>query len=402
MTVLQINAVYEKYSTGRTCKELHTYFLSNNIDSYIASPDLNGLTDHSYKIGNKIDRKTHALLSRLLGNQGYYSKHSTKKLITFINSINPDVVILRNLHGNYINIELLLNYLSEKKIAVILVLHDCWFYTGKCVYYMEDHCDRWRRKCGKCPALKKGNPSLWFDKSSEMLEDKKRLFSKIDKLAVVGVSKWVSKDASISILRNAMIHTYIYNWIDLDKFQKKDVSLLKTKIGIENKKVILGIAMIWNQAKGYQIFNQLAEQLSDEYQIVLVGDYSKLDKVNAKIIHIGTVHDIDYLVQIYSMADVFVNPTIQETFGKTTAEALACGIPIVAYNGTATPELVGEDGKCGILVNSLNTDDYKTAIENVLSSGLDYMYNCRHRAELLFDKDKNIEKYMDIINTMVN
>ena len=172
MRILQINAVYEKYSTGRTTKELHEYLQSNHIESYVASPDLGGLVDNCYCIGNRIDRKMHALCSRVSGKQGYFSTKATKGLLNYMDDISPDIVVLRNLHGNYINLNLLLEYIRRKNIITILVLHDCWFYTGKCVYYIEDNCSKWKNGCGECPALKKGNPSFFFDKSNKMLKDK--------------------------------------------------------------------------------------------------------------------------------------------------------------------------------------------------------------------------------------
>ena len=401
MKILQINAVYEKNSTGRTTKEMHDYFLSNNIESYVAAPDLNGCTEYTFQIGSRIDRKAHAFFSRLFGLQGYFSHFPTIGLIKYIKQINPDIVILRNLHGNYVNLKMLLNYLAETKTPIIIVLHDCWFFTGKCVYYIEDHCDRWKSECGHCPALKKGNPSLILDRSRKMLMDKKKWFSQINKLAVIGVSKWVSEDASISILKNA-IHSYIYNWIDLEQFKRHDMQTHKKEYGIDKKYVVLGIAAFWSTAKGIDVFNDLADILSEDFAVVLVGDTSRLQRKNEKIHYIGSISNVNELINMYSIADVFVNPSIQETFGKTTAEALACGTPVVAYNGTATPELIGHDESCGILVDSVDPVDYKEAIIKVVTSEVDYKRTCRNRAEQLFDKKTNIEKYMQLIFQMTD
>lgn len=163
MKVLQINAVYEKFSTGRTTKEMHEYFLNNGIESFVASPYIASLKKNAYMIGNKFDWKMHALFSRLTGLQGYFSRNETKKLINYIDRIKPDIIHLRNLHSNYINLHMLLNYISNNDIATVITLHDSWFYTGKCMYYIEEQCSKWKKKCGKCPSLKKGNPSFFFD-----------------------------------------------------------------------------------------------------------------------------------------------------------------------------------------------------------------------------------------------
>ncbi|WP_455683535.1 glycosyltransferase [Thomasclavelia sp.] len=402
MKVLQINAIYEKFSTGRNTKEMHEYFLAHNMESYVASPELNNLNDNCYKIGNIIDQKIHALFSRFFGLQGYFSYFSTKKLLDFIENIQPDIIILGNLHGNYINLPLLLKYIGKKNIATVLVLHDSWFYTGKCVYYVETGCMKWKYKCGNCPALKQGNVSFFFDKSSKMLEDKKELFSKINKLAIVGVSKWVTNDAKLSILRNAKILKCIYNWIDLDEFKLRDNIQLKNELGLENKFIVLGVSTFWSEQKGISVFLKLAELLPDNFQIILAGNYSMVNSNNEKIMFLGSINNIDYLAQLYNIADIFLNPTMQETFGKTTAEALASGTPIVAYNGTATPELIGYDEKCGYLINDLNPESYKDAIIKIYEDGTEkYKYSCINRAQQLFGKEENLKQYIELFNTLL-
>ncbi|MGL9837143.1 hypothetical protein EB22_01366 [Enterococcus faecium] len=402
MKVLQINAVYEKFSTGRSTKELHEAMQSKGIESFVACPDLASLPENGYKIGNKLDWKLHALLSRITGKQGYFSRFATKGLLDYISEVKPDVIHLGNLHSNYINLPMLLKYIAEKDIATVLTLHDSWFYTGKCMYYIEFNCDRWEAHCGNCPALKAGNPSLFLDKTTEMLADKKKLFSAIRRLAVVGVSQWVTDDASRSILKDSSIVQCIYNWIDLERFHPRDCKELKKSMGIENKFVILGIAMIWNKLKGIGIFHELADILPDDCQIVLVGDDSAVELKHAKIKYLGTVKDVDVLSKLYAMADVFVNPTIQETFGKTTAEAMACGTPVVAYNGTATPELVGSDGSCGFLIDENDARLYCDKILQIkMKSKSTFSKATRSRAERLFSKDKNIQMYFEIYERLL-
>jgi glycosyltransferase involved in cell wall biosynthesis len=399
MKILQINSIYEKFSTGRSTKELHEALLEKGYESYVASPKLFSLNTNSYKIGNKLDWKIHALFSRIFGKQAYYSNHATKKLIKYVEKIKPDVIHLRNLHSNYINLQHLLSYIAKTKIPVVITLHDCWFYTGKCMYYIEQNCDKWKEKCGNCPAKHFGNNSWFFDFSSKMLKDKELLFNTIPNLAVIGVSNWVTEDAKKSILKNAQIIKCIYNWIDLNMFKPKDTSSLKKEMKLENKFIILGISMNWTSAKGINVFNELAHILPDDCQIVLVGDDSMVKNKNKKIKFIGTINDVNKLSELYTMADVFVNPSIQETFGKTTAEALSCGTPVVAYNSTATPELIGTDEKCGYL---LKDNDPKLYLEKILEIKLktksEYSKNARARAEKLFSYKKNVNEYISIYN----
>lgn len=402
MRVLQINVIYEKYSTGRTVKEMHEYFINNKIESYIAAAQ-NVVEDNNfYKIGNKFDHKIHAVLSRITGLQGYYSRISTKRLIKFIEKTKPDVVLLHNLHSNYINIPLLLNYLSKKDIVTILILHDCWFYTGKCCYYNDLKCDKWKSGCYKCPAKKKFNKSYFFDFSKKMYLDKEKLYSSFDNLAVVGVSKWVTEDAKKSILKNAKYIETIYNWINLDVFKPHDTKELREKLGLNNKFVIFGIAAIWSKEKGLDIFIELSKKLMEDYQIILVGNINKSQKDLGKIKLLGPITDINRLSDLYAMADVFINPSIMETFGKTTAEALCCGTPVIAYNSTATPELVGTDNKCGFLLEKNDINLYKEKIYEIRKKGKEkYVINSRERSERLFSYSNNMNEFINLFNNML-
>lgn len=403
MKVVQINAVYAKSSTGRTTREMHEYFLSHGIESYVAAPDLASLNANCYRIGNKFDRKLHALLYRLTGKQAYFSKYYTKGLLDWLSNIKPDVVILRNLHGNYVNFPSLVNYLAENDIATILVLHDSWFMTGGCTYYIASGCMRWKESCGICPVLKTDITSWIFDRTSCVLQERKKLFSRIKLLSVVGVSQWVADDAKQSILSNAFRIQCIYNWVDLKTFCPKNKEALKEKYGFDKSQfIVLGVSASWSEAKGIKVFHCLADILSPEQKIVLVGNGDSLETKHPNITYLPATNNLVQLADMYAMADVYVNPTIQETFGKTTAEALSCGTPVVAYDGTATPELIGRDETCGYLINGLNANDYAFKIMEVYTKGAEtYSQECRKRSERMFNMETNLMSYVDLIQGML-
>ena len=402
MKVLQINAVYEKFSTGRLVKELHETLLQNSVESYVACPDLCGLQDNAFQIGNPMDWKIHALLSRITGKQGYFSWNATKKLLAYMDIIQPDIVHLHNLHNNYLNLPMLFHYLKNRKIAVVVTLHDCWCFTGKCMYYIEYGCSRWRNHCGKCPAQKAGNKSWYFDFSKKLRADKEKWFSWIDSLAVIGVSKWVTEDAAQSVIKDADIIQCIYNWIDLEGFRPRECSEFREVLGLKNQFVVLGIAMSWIPLKGIDIFHTLADLLPENCHIVLIGDDTVIEQKHPKIQYVGTIHNADLLAQYYAIADVFVNPTVQETFGMTTAEAMACGTPIIAYNGTATPELVGRDESCGFLVDKNDAESYYKKILEIQKRDTKSLGEAaRKRAEKMFSKERNIQQYLDIYQKLL-
>lgn len=403
MNVLQINAVNDNYSTGRTAKEMSDFLLKNGHNSVVAyskGPSFD--PEHEYHIGSNLDTKIHGFMSRLTGKQGYFSRGATKKLLKFMDEYKPDVVVLRNLHGNYINLPILLKYLSKNDIATVVVLHDCWFYTGKCCHYTIQGCFKWQVACGGCPQLKNHNKSWFFDRTKKLLADKKKLFGAIPRLAVVGVSDWLTNEAKKSpVFENAKIITRIYNWIDTEKFSPKDTEELREKLGLEGKKVILSVASGWSKEKGLDTVLELAKKLNADEQVVLVGNLPSDVSLNDKILHIPATNSVDELAELYSMADVFLQPSLEETFGKVTAEALACGTPVICFDSTTTPELIDES--CGTVVINLSATSMLNAVWQILRKDkIIIPEDCRNKAINQFYIKSRLAEYILLFETLLN
>jgi len=395
MKTLQINAVYNYASTGRTVAEIHREFIKQGIESFVACSMSRDTNEDIYYIGLKLDVKIHGLLSRISGRQGYFSYFATKKLLRYINSINPDIVHLHNLHNNYINFPMLLKYLAANKIIVVLTLHDCWFFTGKCCYYTEYNCYKWKKGCDSCIGLKKDNTSWFFDKTNKNWEDKKEFFSKIDNLGVVGVSDWITDQAKQSLLSSAKVIKRIYNWVDLDIFKPKDTKQLKKGLGLEDNFVILGVSSDWGERKGLNQFIELSKYIESRNRIILVGRLKDNIKLPGNIIHVDQTDNVDQLADYYSMADVFVHLCSEETFGKVTAEALSCGTPAIVYNATANPELIGEG--CGYIAENKNLQQVVDYIGQIKKNGKEYYSdNCRKYVQINFEKDKVIGEQIEM------
>lgn len=402
MKIIQINAVNKIASTGRTAYEMSSFLNEKGhscITAYSTGQEIEASIE--YKIGSSVDTKLHGLLSRITGKQGYFSKGATKKLLKYIDSFKPDVVVLHNLHANYINLPILLKYLAKNDIATVAVLHDCWFYTGKCCHYTVEGCFKWQEGCGRCPSLKKHNTSWFFDKTSTMLKDKAELFGAIPRLAVVGVSDWITNEAKKSIVfKNVKRFKKIYNWIDTDAFYISDANELKDKLALNDKKVILSIAYGWSADKGINTILEISNKLNEDEIMLLVGDIYDNVTLSDNIIHIPTMHSSAELAKYYSIADVFVQPSLEETFGKVTAEALACGIPVVCFNSTTTPELFDE--KCGIVVDSFDMHSMLKAVREVLEKGKNnYSEECRKMALKRFSKEQSISEYVKLFEEVL-
>lgn len=172
---------------------------------------------------------------------------------------------------------------------------------------------------------------MFFDRSASMWKDRKRLFDNIPRLAVAGVSDWTANHAKESLLKSADMIKRVYNWIDLDLFKPHRTDMLRKKMGLEDKFVIFCISQRWSEQKGIDVIKELSELIPDGWRIVIAGALDKNIVLNDKCIKLGSISDTKLLSDCYAMADVFVSPSVQETFGKTMAEAMSCGTPVVAF-----------------------------------------------------------------------
>ena len=401
MRILMINSIYGVRSSGRSMKELANKLTYEGHEVFVATPQKNCDAENFYRIGNLLDHKLHAFKARVFGKQGYYSKRATKKLVGFIEHIKPDVVHIQVIHGNFINEEILFSYLSDKKIPVLFVLDDCWFYTGKCFHYTTANCFKWQESCGNCPKLKDYMmPSLFFDKTKEMLCDKKRYYDSLSRYAVIAVSDWLLAEAKKSIMKDAFLLKRIYNSVDIDTF-KPTTSDIKGILGITNSFVILGVSVGWDNSKGLNLFIKLASLIPENWIIVLVGEMPHAIELPSNIISVGLTESVYELSEYYSMADVFVQMSIEETFGKVTAEALACGTPAIVFDSTANPELIGHN--CGYVVKRGDIDMMIDKLNIIKAKGKEtYSDSCRTFVEQNMNKDKNLEEFIDTYKVLLD
>ena len=135
MKILQINATYGYGSTGLIIKDIGDAVTTSGNEALFAYQSGCAPKDISYVVGNLFDWKLHALFCRLFGKQGYYSSFATKRFIKHLDKTRPDILHLHNLHSNFINLNMLLDYLGKKDIPTVITMHDCWYFTGKCFHY---------------------------------------------------------------------------------------------------------------------------------------------------------------------------------------------------------------------------------------------------------------------------
>lgn len=363
MKILQINTVCGTGSTGRIATDLYNITEKQGHECIIAYGRGNAPEGiRTIKIGSELSMYTHGILTRITDKHGFYSTKATKRFIEQVKEYDPDIIHLHNIHGYYINIEVLFNYLKEADKPVIWTLHDCWALTGHCAYFDYVGCDKWKTECYKC-AQKKDYPSSFiFDNSKKNYKRKKELFTSVRDMTIVTPSMWLAGLVSESFLNKYPVRV-INNGIDLDVF-KPTPSNFRKKYNIEDKFVILGVANVWEKRKGLDTFIELSTLIDDKYKIVLVGlNREQLKEIPKNIIGISRTSNAKELAEIYTAADVFLNPSVEETMGLVTVEALACGKPAIVFNATAIPEVMNDS--CGFIINTGNNQELIKKIEKL-------------------------------------
>lgn len=400
--ILQINVSANWGSHGKIASQIGDVVMSHGWESYIAfGRDYNPCSSKLIKIGGRWNVYEHLLETRLFDNHGLASRYATKRLIPQIKQMSPDIIHLHNIHGYYLNYKILFEYLQSSDIPVIWTFHDCWPITGHCGYFSLEGCEKWRTGCSNCPLRWKEYPqSLIIDRSANNYQLKKQLFGSLKHLYIVSVSKWLDSIIGDSFLSHIR-HSYIYNGIDIDIF-KPTTSNFRENYGLQNKKVLLGVASIWTNRKALSDYVKLSQLLSEEYQIILIGPTEKQSKtIPDNIIVISRTNSQSELAQWYSAADILLNLSYEETFGLTTVESFACGTPSIVYNRTASPELITKN--TGIVVEAGNWKALLCAIEEIVSKGKNYYTDaCRQRAIDYFNKDDRFQDYINLYNELLN
>ena len=399
MKVLQINSVCGIGSTGRIATDIHNILIEKNHESYIAyGRELPKNCDNTIKIGDKVDNYIHVAKTRVFDKHGFGSKQATTEFVNTIKILNPDIIHLHNIHGYYLNIEILFNYLKESNKPVIWTLHDCWSFTGHCAYFDYVGCDKWKTGCFNCPEKKAYPSSFGIDNSKNNYLNKKNIFTGINNLTIVTPSNWLADLVKNSYLKDYAIRV-VNNGIDLKKFKPTD-SLFREKNYLVDKFIILGVAYDWDRRKGLKYFVELSDKLKDDEIIILVGlSNEQLKQIPEKIIGISRTNNINELIDIYSSANIFVNPTLEDNFPTTNIEALACGTPVITFNTGGSIECI--DHNTGSVVSIKNSDALYKEIVKYKSKNTDISIKCVDRAKELYNKDDRYNEYIRLYKEMV-
>lgn len=393
-TLLQINSVVNYGSTGRIAEGIGISAINQEWNSYIAFGRKGGQSESRLiNIGSPLELHLHVLATRLFDRHGFASYIATRHLINRIEEIKPDIIHLHNLHGYYLNIKLLCNYLANKDFALVWTLHDCWPVTGHCTNFESVKCLRWIDGCHDCPQKKIYPASYLLDQSRRNFNEKKMLFTSLKKLTIISVSKWLSGIIERSFLSKYPLEI-INNGIDMDIFKPDHSSGLIKNYNPEKKFIILGVASKWTRNKGFYDFLELGRRLGPDYQIIMLGmNAFQISCLPRNIIGVPRTNDSRELAEFYSFADVFINPTYEDTFSTTNLEAMACGTPVISYEtGGSTESVLPETG---MIVQKGDIQGLINAIETFRSVGKSfYSPKCYNHARLHYNKNDRYSEYI--------
>lgn len=394
LKVLQINTVYAKGSTGKIAKDLHDLCKKNNIECKTAYRYAEGAPmEDTLEVSSWLDCHIHNRLAKYTLLQGCFSWIKTRRFLRKVDRYAPDVIHLHNLHGSYIHLPSLFAYIKKKNIRVIWTLHDCWSFTGYCAHFTMAKCERWKEGCHHCPQLKL-YPKPYLDTSRWMYKKKKQWFTGVRDLTLVTPSQWLADLVGQSFLKESPV-VIIPNGIDLSVFHPTENEFRK-KYGIpDEKKILLGVSFGWGTRKGLDVFIELSKRLdSEEYQIVLVGTNENVDKqIPDSIISIHCTADQKELAEIYTAADLFINPTREDTYPTVNMESIACGTPVLTFGTGGSPEIVDEN--CGAVVDCDDIDAMEREIIRICDSSPYSQEACIRRAKQ-FNKIARFEEYIKL------
>lgn len=336
MKIVQINTFPYK-ATGSIMMNLHKLLIREKQDAYVCwGRGRKAESSREIVISDELGVRLHGAYTRLCDRTGFASKSATRRLLLSLDRIQPDIIHIHNLHGYYINIEMLFQYIREHNTKVVWTLHDCWPFTGHCAWFDMCGCEKWKSGCHHCQQLDTYPASFGIDASAWNWKKKRELFTGLD-ITLVTPSKWLAGLVKQSFLREYPVEV-IYNGIDLNVFKPAQAEGLREKYGLNGKPIILGAASEWTPRKGLKDLIEVSKRMP-EAQVVAVGLTDRqMKSVPDTVKGIRRTADASELAGLYSLADLFFNPTYEDNFPTTNLEALACGTPVVTYDTGGSPE----------------------------------------------------------------
>lgn len=380
-TVVFFNS-YDFGSTGSLCNTLIDFLNRRGFKTLfvVGNKKKSGKGDYYIYDSNSLLVRRITKLHRILF--GYRkdcgSFFETRRVINFIKrnvDFNDGVIFhFHNIQFMGLNIFKIIEFAKRNNIKIVWTLHDCWAFTGGCNHFLLSGCEKYRNDCKKCEQKVTFSKSQLKDKTSVINLSK-------DNITFVCPSRWVDNQYSKSLLKCR--HVVINNGIDTNKWK-----YIKTKR--EDKIKLISVASPWSKAKGLSILNELSTMLPSNYDLSVVG--LKEENVTGNSIIRYPLVDSEQLAKLYSESDIFVNPTLEDTFPTVNIEALLSGLFIVSFDTGGSAEIFNDE--TGISVKEKSAKGLLNAILAVKTSEI-IREKCRKRG-LSFDSESFCNKYLTL------
>lgn len=401
--LLQIDTCLGVGSTGRIAETIGLLASNRGWECYMAhgARYIGRSSMQSYQVSTKKDEYAHYVKSLLFDAHGLGSKRATRLFVEWIKTLSPDVIHIHNIHGYWLNYEILFTYLRESRIPVVWTFHDCWAITGRCAMFTSMSCEKWKTECNHCPSLDLYPRTVFIDNSRKNYLRKKGLFTAIPNLTIVSVSKWLDGLVEQSFLKEKS-HVVISNGVDLSVFCPRYGSEKRTRerYGLCDKKIILSVADKWSEEIGFSDIPKLRSLLDDSFVIVLVGVNEEQRKsLPEGVVGILHTNSRDELAELYTAADITLMPQFIATFGLVTVESMTCGTPAVVY-APAAAEVVGDTG---FVVPARDIPKLAQIICTYFENGgkANYSEKCINRVKENYNEIANYSSYVDLYESLI-
>ena len=335
-----INSVVDFGSTGKIVRDLANGLKLQGHEVLIifGRHEAKANVD-TFNVSDKFQSLIHLTMTRYFGRHGLHSNKASQSIINKIIEFEPDVIHLHNLHGYFMNVPMLLDFLKDKDIKILWTLHDAWLISGSSAYFDFNGCKKWEQGCVECNSTLDYPKVTGIKRQDKNFAWKKSKLSKLKNLTFITPSYWL-KDMLSQTFLDRFPCEVVHNGIDLNVFKPTSNEALNSKY--KNKKIVLGVSNKWEPRKGLNDFIELSKILSEAYVIVLIGLTEKeILALPEGIVGISRTSDANELAAYYSLAHALVNPTYEDNYPTTNLEALACGTRVIAYDTGGNKEVPG-------------------------------------------------------------
>lgn len=402
MKVALVDVNYASGSTGKIVADLLDGLSGRRHDArafYGRGKIFKG-QQRALRISRPIEVMFHGLATRLTGFTDGFSPLATQRLISELERLQPDIVHLHDIHGYFIDIPELCSFLKRSNTATVWTFHCEFMYTGRCGHALD--CEGWKTGCRSCPDLSRYPKTWFFDFANRMYLEKRALFADFQRLRLVAPSEWLASRMRESIVGDKLIDV-VPNGLDTRIFRPRDARALEEKLGIAGHYCVISVgADLMSPSKGGRWVVELAQRFRGEDVVfVMVGVENVPSQVPAGLRMLPREESQDRLAELYSLGDLFLLPSEKETFSMVSAEALACGVPVIGFDSGAPREVAPEGFGSFVEYGDLNALERLVRAARDEGVGLKSSAECARFARSRYSREAMILAYESIYQQMI-